>query len=51
MIDSRLDDYEWKSAPNHWLPTKGRVPNAHVEGFGNQAISLEVGMESNHACV
>ena len=27
---------------NHWLPTKGRVSNTCVGGFGEQAISLEV---------
>ena len=27
---------------NHWLPTKGRVPNAWIGGFGDQAMSLEV---------
>ena len=26
----------------HWLPTKGRVPNACVRGFGDQTMSLEV---------
>jgi hypothetical protein len=32
---------------NHWLPTKGRVPNACVGGFGDQAMSLKVrGIES-----
>ena len=25
---------------NHWLLTKGRVPNACVGGFGDQAILL-----------
>ena len=46
MIDSRLDGHEWKSATNHWLPTKERVPNACLGGFGNQAMSLEVCMGS-----
>ena len=27
---------------NHWLPTNGRVLNACVGGFGDQAMSLEV---------
>jgi hypothetical protein len=44
MINSRLDEHEWKCAPSHWLPTKGRVPNACVGGCGNQVMSLEVGM-------
>jgi hypothetical protein len=34
---------------NHWLLTKGRVLNACVRGFGDQAMSLEVrGMRANH---
>ena len=36
---------------NHWIPTKGRVPNACVRRFGDQAMSLKVrGFETNHAC-
>ena len=32
---------------NHWLPTKGRVLNACVGGFGDQAMSLKArGIES-----
>ena len=27
---------------SHWLPTKGRVPNACVGGFGDLAMSLKV---------
>lgn len=38
--------YEWKSIPNHSLSTKGRVLNAYVVRFGNQVMSLEVGMHS-----
>ena len=36
----------WKGLSNHWLPTKGRGPNACVKGFDNQAMSLEIGMGS-----
>ena len=40
MINSKLDGHKWKSAPYHWLPTEGRVPNACVGGFGHQVISV-----------
>ena len=40
--DQRVDSHEWKSAPNHWLPTKRRVPNAYVGVFDDQVMSLEV---------
>ena len=34
------------------LPTNGRVPNAYVGGFGNQAMSLEeLVWVANHAHV
>ena len=33
MINSRLDFHEWKSTSNHWLSTKGKVPNACVGGW------------------
>ena len=46
MINLRSDFHKWKFVPNHWLPTKGRIPNACVEGCGYQAISLEVGIGS-----
>jgi hypothetical protein len=42
MINSRVDFHDWKSASKLWLPMKGRVPNACVGGFGDQAMSLEV---------
>ena len=42
-------DNQLKSGPslmeihiNHWLPTKGRVPNTYVEGLADQGMSLEV---------
>ena len=32
---------------NHWLPTKGKIPNACIGGFGDHAMNLEVrGIES-----
>jgi hypothetical protein len=34
-----------------WLLTKGRVLNTCVRGFGNQAMSVEVGMGADHARV
>jgi hypothetical protein len=34
MINSRMD-FHGKSTLTHWLSTKGRVPNACVEGFGD----------------
>lgn len=33
-----------KIPPNHWLSIKKRVLNACEEEFGNQFMSLEVGM-------
>ena len=27
---------------NHWLLTKGKISNACIRGFGDQAMSLEV---------
>ena len=38
--------YNVASTCNHWLPTKGRVSNACIGGFGNHAMSFEVGMTS-----
>lgn len=46
MITSILNFHEWKSVGNFWLPTKGRVPNTCVRGFGNQTMSLEIGIGS-----
>ena len=53
MLNSRLDFHEWKFAPNHWLPTRGRVLNACVEGFGNHGklLAWRLVWEANHACV
>ena len=32
--------HEWKSAPNHWLPTKGEVPEVSRREIGAQALGL-----------
>ena len=42
MINSITNFHDLNFAPNHWLPTKGRVQNAWVGGFGHQAKCLEV---------
>ena len=36
---------------NRWLPTKGRVANACVGGFGDQAMAWRfAALRANHAC-
>ena len=46
MINSRLHFHGWKSITNHWLPTKGRVPNALVYELGG----LRDGELNMHVC-
>ena len=46
MLLQQYDDDLKNGSLNYWLSTKGRVPNACVGRFVNQAMSLKVGMES-----
>ena len=52
MIISRVKFHGWKSTSNHWPPTKGKVPNACVEGLVTNPWAWRSAVwRTNHACI